>query len=85
MLSIISFLFQRLLQQGVPSWIYGNILFWRGPGGIGYQGERCWVNKSTVDAGLGHIIVGVKVGTVNVGEDSEGKVTSSYTCRCQVR
>lgn len=49
------------------------------------SGERCWVYKSTVDAGLGHIIVGVKVGTVNVGEDSEGKVTSSYTCRCQVR
>ena len=33
------------------------------------SGGRGWVNKSIVDAGLGQIIVGVKVGTINVDRE----------------
>lgn len=49
------------------------------------SGERGWVNKSFADAGLGHIIAGMKVGTLRVDEDSEAEVTGSYTCGCHVR
>ena len=43
------------------------------------------MNKSFADAGLGHIIAGVKVGSLNVDEDSEAEVTSSYICGCHVK
>lgn len=41
------------------------------------------MNKVTYTA-LGLLTVGLKVGTLNLGEISEAEETSSYTCKCQV-
>lgn len=43
------------------------------------------MSKRVTDPALGLLIVGLKVGTLNLGEISEAEDTSSYTCRCQVR